>query len=328
LQQTLMTVKSRFGLSTRDTGPFHLKAHFDTFGIDGKLDGSGTLEEYWDGKERLRRELVYRGATMTIWRTPKEFRKGGTLHSAYFMRRLVRGFEDAIPQAQVLEMRAFTENQSTLGSVPMHCILTRSKPAPPPQNLPPDWPYGPTDEQAYCLSNEDRFLRVEQSFPDEVLVFNKLHPFGSKAVPYEIRLTQSDLQRGSFEVDTLDTWTPEDSVLVPPADAVATAPAGDRSIGVPGNLIAGRIISQPRPVYPPIAKAGHVQGSVILGALITKQGTIDDLEVLISRAPSLNDAAVEAVKQWRFRPFLLNGEPVAVDTTIVVTFAFGVGPGS
>jgi protein TonB len=79
------------------------------------------------------------------------------------------------------------------------------------------------------------------------------------------------------------------------------------------------LIRQPRPVYPPLAKAARVQGTVKFEAVIAKDGTIQNLKV-ISGPPLLVNAALEAVKQWQYKPTLLNGEPVEVITTIDVNF--------
>ena len=90
---------------------------------------------------------------------------------------------------------------------------------------------------------------------------------------------------------------------------------------VSSGVVQGLAISQPQPVYPPIAKAAHVQGVVVLHALISKQGTIEDLKV-ISGPPMLTGAAVDAVKRWRYKPYLLSGDPTEVETTINVNFTF------
>jgi len=74
-------------------------------------------------------------------------------------------------------------------------------------------------------------------------------------------------------------------------------------------------------VYPNLALGARVQGSVLLKAVISKTGGITELEV-ISGHPILVPAALEAVRQWRYRPYLLNGEPVEVETNITVTFTF------
>jgi TonB family protein len=81
-------------------------------------------------------------------------------------------------------------------------------------------------------------------------------------------------------------------------------------------------ISNPEPIYPPIAKAAHVQGTVVLHAIISKTGTIEELAV-ISGPPMLRACALDTVKQWRYKPYVLNGVPTEVDTTINVNFTFG-----
>ena len=73
------------------------------------------------------------------------------------------------------------------------------------------------------------------------------------------------------------------------------------------------------PKYPKIALAAHVSGTVVLKAVISKEGEIKELQV-VSGHPLLVPAALDAVKQWRYRPYLLNGEPVEVETNINVNF--------
>lgn len=81
------------------------------------------------------------------------------------------------------------------------------------------------------------------------------------------------------------------------------------------------MIRQVKPVYPPLAKQARIQGVVVLEAVISKQGTIDNLRVITGH-PLLIQSAIDAVKQWQYKPTLLNGEPVEVVTTITVNFAF------
>lgn len=81
----------------------------------------------------------------------------------------------------------------------------------------------------------------------------------------------------------------------------------------------GLLIRQIKPGYPPLAKQTHTQGMVVLQAIIARDGTIQQLRVA-SGHPLLTRAAVEAVQQWRYRPYLLNGEPVEVETQITVNF--------
>jgi protein TonB len=104
----------------------------------------------------------------------------------------------------------------------------------------------------------------------------------------------------------------------PPPPKVEKAVTPQR-IKVGGNVQAAKLVRQPKPIYPPLAKQARIQGVVHLSAVIGKDGTIKDLQ-LISGHPLLVQAALDAVKQWVYQPTLLNGEPVEVQTQIDVNF--------
>jgi len=96
-------------------------------------------------------------------------------------------------------------------------------------------------------------------------------------------------------------------------------PQAPRRIRVGGQVESARLIFQPKPEYPPLAKMARIQGVVKLDAVISKDGTIQDLKA-ISGHPLLLRAAMEAVQRWRYQPTLLNGEAVEVATEIDVNF--------
>jgi len=93
-------------------------------------------------------------------------------------------------------------------------------------------------------------------------------------------------------------------------------------VRVSSGVVAGNKIGGVNPTYPPIARAAHVSGTVVLHAIISKGGTITHLQV-ISGPEMLRASAVDAVKTWRYKPYILNGEPTEVDTTISVNFNMG-----
>ena len=86
----------------------------------------------------------------------------------------------------------------------------------------------------------------------------------------------------------------------------------------------GNLISRVQPIYPPLARQARIQGSVALRAIISKAGTIENLTV-VSGHPLLIRSAIDAVRQWRYRPYLLNNEPVEVETEIIVNFTLSGG---
>ena len=91
-------------------------------------------------------------------------------------------------------------------------------------------------------------------------------------------------------------------------------------VRVSAGVTQGMKVHDVQPQYPQMAKIARVQGAVVLAAVIGKDGAIQNLRVVSTASPLLNQAALDAVKQWKYRPYILNGEPVDVDTTITVNF--------
>ncbi len=96
-------------------------------------------------------------------------------------------------------------------------------------------------------------------------------------------------------------------------------PVVPQRIRISQGVTSGLLIHKVEPSYPVLAKSARIQGNVLLKAIIDKDGNIQDLQ-LLSGHPMLVPAAINAVKQWRYRPYLLNGQPVEVETTITVIF--------
>lgn len=90
----------------------------------------------------------------------------------------------------------------------------------------------------------------------------------------------------------------------------------------PSTLLEGSLIRRVQPVYPPLARTARIQGPVVLYATISKAGTIDNLRLMTGH-PMLVPAAIDAVSQWRYRPYILNSEPIEVETQITVNFILG-----
>jgi protein TonB len=98
--------------------------------------------------------------------------------------------------------------------------------------------------------------------------------------------------------------------------------AAPTRIRVSQGVTQGLLIRKVNPTYPPLARQAHIQGSVLLQAVISKDGSIENLRA-ISGHPMLVPSAIDAVKQWKYKPYILNGEPVEVDTQVTVNFTLG-----
>jgi periplasmic protein TonB len=105
---------------------------------------------------------------------------------------------------------------------------------------------------------------------------------------------------------------------------VAPKIATPQRVRVSSGVSTGMLVRKVPPTYPPLARQARIQGTVILQATISKEGAIENLQ-LISGHPMLAPAAIEAVKQWKYKPYLLNGEPVEVETQVQVNFTLAGG---
>jgi len=111
---------------------------------------------------------------------------------------------------------------------------------------------------------------------------------------------------------------------------ISSTPVAVPKVATPQRIRVSQGVSQGlkvrdvKPAYPPLARQARISGTVVLHALISKDGSIENL-TLISGHPMLAPAAIDAVKQWKYRPYLLNGEPVEVETEVQVNFTLAGG---
>ena len=112
--------------------------------------------------------------------------------------------------------------------------------------------------------------------------------------------------------------------VAPSAEIVKrpVVPSVPQRVPVTSTIEAAKLISRVQPAYPQLAIQARIQGNVVLHAIIGRDGQVSELQVL-SGHPLLVSAAVEAVRQWRYSPTLLNGQAVEVETTITVSFVLG-----
>jgi protein TonB len=187
---------------------------------------------------------------------------------------------------------------------------------PPPRGAPP-----PKELQAQTRpvrSNsgpDDKVFREPSRIPGRTLMVRD-DPWTNDAPP-----AAGDFVPGGMQDGGQNPVLTQIAKMVPPSIA---KPAPVQKLRVSSGVAAGMLVQQVKPQYPQLAVQARIQGTVVLQAVIGKDGRVHELQ-LVSGHPMLAPAAMEAVKQWRYRPYLLNGEPVDVDTQINVNFTLGGG---
>ena len=147
-----------------------------------------------------------------------------------------------------------------------------------------------------------------------------------RVIPGHVDMTAADAPPSAVDTglgkssEGLDTGLFKSLGSSAPTVVKPAAPRGPMHIS--SGVAKGQLLTPIQPVYPAIARAARIQGTVVIQAIISKEGAIEQLQV-ISGPPMLQSAATEAVQRARYRPFMLNGEPVAVETTISIVFTLG-----
>ena len=201
-------------------------------------------------------------------------------------------------------------------ALPKQQLMTFLVAPPPPPPPPPPPAAAPVVKVQKIVSELDQGqLRTPTSIPKKVLIAHddEQPPSGAVGVVGGVPGGVPGGQMGGV-IGGIISSTP---VAVP---KVATPTRVRVSQGVTEGLLMKKV----QPNYPPLARSARIQGQVVLQAVIGKDGTIQNLRA-ISGHPMLTPAAIDAVRQWRYKPYFLNGEPVEVDTQITVNFTLAGG---
>jgi len=192
-------------------------------------------------------------------------------------------------------------------ALPMHTLMsTVEAPPPPAAQVPP-------------AVHAVKLARAASEFEQDVLIVPQQIPKSIATIRDEQPVAENPLTPPGIvgAVPNIPTNNTVADLLRETPRAVPRAEAP--KVRVSSGVAQGLLIHQVKPQYPTLALQARIQGTVVLQATIGKDGTVQDLRVL-SGHPLLTGAAIDAVKQWRYRPYYLNDEPAPVDTQINVNF--------
>lgn len=159
----------------------------------------------------------------------------------------------------------------------------------------------------------DNVLIAPREIPKDILQVEET------TAPPQMSFNTTGVQGGTGDGAGDGVWKSLGDSLPRAAVAPVPAPVPTHAFR-PSKLLEGSLIRRVQPIYPALARSARIQGPVVLSALISKAGTIENLRAL-SGHPMLVPAAIEAVSQWRYRPYVLNAEPIEVETQITVIFS-------
>jgi periplasmic protein TonB len=203
----------------------------------------------------------------------------------------------------------------TQGLPQLQLIAALVAPAPPP--APPAPQPMPTSRETASNLSRDGHVIAPRSLPREILHIDETiapPPIDAGSLGVVGSIGNSTVRNGVL--DSIGTGL----------NSIAPLPPPTRSAHPPrvSRMMEGNLIYRVQPQYPPLARQARVQGIVVLQAVISREGKIENVQV-ISGHPLLVKSARDAVQQWRYRPYYLNNEPVEVETQVTVNFTLSGG---
>lgn len=284
--------------------PWHLRMTFQLNDLNGKHKDSGTIEEWWVSPQSRRLEIRSASYNLTLPRGPSDPPTPVPRNrESFLVNELLDEVVHPISDYGDFKDLEVTEATRKFGKVTLSCISVARPPRLPTQ---------------FCFTPDSNVLRGHLSEGQFAAARNQIATFRGAELGLDNGLAYAGKIAITGHIDSLESFQPNPSIALTSADAAPTS--------VPDIVLGGHIIKKPDPIYPLIARQDQVSGTVVLCAIISKQGTISALDVVSSPDPSLSASAIDAVKHWTYQPYLFDGLPTEVDTTITVHYNLTSGP--
>ena len=303
------------GLNSADVRPWHIRGSYTLYNKDGKAEDNGVYEEWWVSATKYKRTFTSQHLTQTEYATGAGLFRDGSqdwLGSEIALRSsLIEPLPAITPGEFTFKQHTESEGKSKLTCVsltyPMRSNLAISS------NFLP----------MYCFEPTVPVLRLSSTGSPFRTIYNQIVLFQGHYLARELSTYTADLKRFDLTVDEIQTMTQmPDSFLDPPANAL---PVDLTTISFTADYArygAVQLLKKAVPVYPQAAKDRRIQGTVVIKALIEKDGHVEKMNVT-DGPMELRQAALDAAGQWVYRPFIVMGEPRVVEVEIKVIFTMG-----
>jgi TonB family protein len=304
-----------YDFSSPELKPWHLKANYELYDLKGKPTEQGTWEYWWASPKVYRSNWKRADAEATEWSTAEGavYRKVIGSPLRYFERTIEETLLSPLPGRGVLDSGRMKLDLRMLPAdkPEFPCVFATlqwvidGKLQAPSSGLP----------QEYCFEPATMALRI--AYSDQLTKqYNHLVKTQGRYLARQVVFSYGKQTLFTVSVDTIEDFNPTDAAFSPPADAIL-----ERHVTTPQDVATGSLVKKTIPVYPLTSRMNHEQGVVVLAAVIGTDGRVHDLEVLASPSSMLSQSAVDAVKTWEYKPYLLNGQPFEVETIVNVTYS-------
>jgi len=283
--------------------PWHLRMSFQIYNLDGGRQETGTVEEWWASPTSTKVVISSPSYKLVDGKPP-------TGRTAFLIRQLLDQVVHPIPRYGSFDGLEIKEAHRKFGGANLICaqVIRPAKDGKSsPLSLAPE----------FCSEPDSDLLRVYFNDGEGLAIIrNKAGVFQGTNIAVDNIIGYGIGTAITGHVDLLETI---DSKGLP-TDLARPEPRFDV---IPGIVTVGRILRHDPPNYP-TGVAGRPQGSVVMCAIVAKDGKITMVDTVATPDADLTGAAIDAVKKWTYEPFLMNGQPVEVQTVITMSFSAGL----
>jgi TonB family protein len=301
------------GLLGSEVSPWHLKLYLKYFDQSNQIKEQGTLEVYWVNSSRFKTVYTSSSSSAILYGTPQGImRPKDQGESPSFLASFNRIYLDPISHGSSLAQLPVDVEHRRIDGSTLECLTQRSI-----AYIGSDVYPSPTITD--CVDPHTSALRIkilEQGEYEDI--FESPISFKGRFLPTDIRIQKRDhlLALSHLEkIESIDNV--DEATITPPSDAVLLS--NPNAIKVPDGIAQGLLIKKVEVIYPKKAKKARIEGTVIVHLVIDKDGLPHGVEG-VSGPPELQKAVIEAVEQWRYKPYTLYGAPVEVDSTVTSVF--------
>jgi TonB family protein len=314
----------RYDYSTLKPG--HLKATYQVYDNAGQPAEQGTYEYWWASKQVYRSSWTRGNATYTVWHTAdgRVAYQGQSDSLSYFEHRLESAFRSPLTSAGEVDPAKFRldRNGFTASSGSVVTCFNAVPTAVGEESAKPTTvaPFRNSLFHTYCINTRLGNLLGIYSFGNQVVKFNNFTRIEGRYLAHEVYFRENAHNILSAKIETIDALSPMDRALTPPQDAKFVKVDREQ---LAADIAAGLLVKKVGPVYPQDARDVHAQGKVVLQVIIGIDGRVRDLQLLSAPSASLASSAFWSVLQWQYKPYIRNGEPAEVETTVDVPYLPG-----
>jgi TonB family protein len=287
-------------LTSEGAKPWHIKVSYTMYEEDGSIKDQGLIEEYWASPDQYKLMTTGKDFTQTVYKTQDgQFRSGKQETLLAMYHDAVAQVTEPIPSTEAIDRTNFTVQEQANGTAKLSCV----EPSNSNSGL----------LAAYCLAGVPPIARIvvyngQNSFQ---AMRNRIQPYQDRFVAGDVIFRKLGKTLLTAHLESIEPLASVDEALFTPSDDAVLLSFSSKT--------PVQLIDRKPPEYPRIARDAHVQGTVILEAHIGKDGKPVGVR-LIGGPAMLQSAALDAVKEWKYRPYLVHGKPVEFIVNVAFTF--------